>query len=155
MAVGACQGVDADGGAHARKLGAERRVGAYVLCVRRGELLEERAEDGELGLEGLGVGGAEGGAVGGELGGGDAGAVEGGDADAFAGHDGGDDELWRRIRYDGCSCGGWSKKKGETDLHEKRREERLGGELCSGGEDVRVEPEIEVEETRRWSRKKS
>lgn len=51
-----------------------------------GELLEDGAEDGELGLEGLGVGGAEGGAVGGVVGGGEAVTVEGGDADAFAGH---------------------------------------------------------------------
>ena len=56
------------------------------MCL--GELLEEGAEDGELGFEGGGVGGAEGGTVGGELGRGYAGAVEGGEADAFAGHGG-------------------------------------------------------------------
>lgn len=56
--------------------------------MRVGELLQERAEDGELGLEGLGVAGAEGGAVRGVVGGCEAGAVEGGEADALAGHGG-------------------------------------------------------------------
>lgn len=51
-----------------------------------GELLQDGAEDGELGLEGLGVGGAKGGAVGGVVGGGEAVTVEGRDADALAGH---------------------------------------------------------------------
>lgn len=63
------------------------------------ELLEEGAEDGELGFEGLSVCGAEGGSVGGELAGCEAGAVEGGDADAFAGHGGGccDGVVMRRV----------------------------------------------------------
>lgn len=62
--------------------------------MRLGELLDEGAEDGELGLEGFGVVCAEGEAVGCELGGGDAGAVKGADADAFAGH--GDGGEWLR-----------------------------------------------------------
>lgn len=54
----------------------------------------------------------------------------------------------------GVAAGGWvdEEEEGRDGLHEERREERLGGELSSGGEVVRVEPEIEVEETRRWSR---
>lgn len=48
-----------------------------------GELLEERAEDGELCLESLGVVGAQRGAVRGEVRGCEAGAVKGADADAF------------------------------------------------------------------------
>ena len=78
--------IDADGGAHARELGAEGRVRADVLGVRRGELLQQRAEHGQLRLEGLRVGRAEGRAVAGVLGRGQAGAVEGREADAFAGH---------------------------------------------------------------------
>lgn len=51
-----------------------------------GELLEERAEDAELGLEGLRVGGPQGVAVAGVLGRGEAAPVEGGEAYSFAGH---------------------------------------------------------------------
>src|SRR5688572_477177 len=42
---------------HARKLRSKGRIGADVLCVGLCELLEEGAEDGELGFEGGGVGG--------------------------------------------------------------------------------------------------
>ena len=44
--------------------------------MRLRELLEQAAEDGELGREGAGVRGAQVGAVAGELGGGEARAVE-------------------------------------------------------------------------------
>lgn len=90
--AGACavaaggQWVNADGGAHAGELGAEGRVGTDVFGVGLGELLEERAEDAQLGLEGLGVSRAQGVAVAGVLGRGNAAAVEGGKANAFTRH---------------------------------------------------------------------
>ena len=49
------------------------------------EVVEKGLKDGELGLQGGGMGGAEGGAVGGILGGGDGGAAEGGEAWGAAG----------------------------------------------------------------------
>lgn len=51
-----------------------------------GELLEQGAEDGELGLEGLGLVRPEDVAVAGVLRRGDAASVEGGEADSFARH---------------------------------------------------------------------
>lgn len=103
--------------------------------MRGGELLEQGAEDGELGLEGLGVGGAEGGAVGGELRGGDAGAVEGGDADAFAGHDG---CCWRRTMMMDVGCGGAvvveeGKERDGLGIRgeERRAEQRNKEKLCA------------------------
>jgi len=85
-AVAANKGVDADGGAHARKLGAERRVRSDVLGMRLSELLEQGAEDGELGLEGLRVGRPQCRAVRGILRRRETGAVKRSQANAFARH---------------------------------------------------------------------
>lgn len=64
-AVAGRQEVDVERGAHAGELGAELGVGADVLCVGQGEVVQEGLEDGELGLQGRGGAGAQGGAVGG------------------------------------------------------------------------------------------
>lgn len=64
--------------------------------MRLGKLLEQRAEDAELGLEGLRVGRPQRAAVTGILGRGDPAPVKGGEAYSFAGHGANGDENGAR-----------------------------------------------------------
>lgn len=59
-----CEEVNVQRRAHARELGAESGVGADVLGVCDGEVVDEGLEDGELGGERVCIAGAERGAMG-------------------------------------------------------------------------------------------